>query len=272
MGRWAITRRGLLVGAAGAGLLAAWPDAARASSGPAIIDCAGWGGGPAAGSSTSRRGGRCGSSCTTRRPRTSTTSPGRRPTGWGAASRTPHGRARLARLRAALHDQPRRVRAGGPAPEPGGAAQRPPAGGGRALHRAEPRVDRDRERGHLLGRGADRAAAGAAARAVRPCLRRTAPSTAGPKSPFPTISPCPAARSRCCRAFQAEHATEEVNGLIGRETWPLLTAPRRGAEGTGRRAAPTRRRAVLEGAPDRAGLLITRCGCRPSTASTGRRP
>jgi hypothetical protein len=32
------------------------------------------------------------------------------------------------------------------------------------------------------------------------------------------------------RAFQAEHATEEVNGLIGGETWPLLTAPRRGAE------------------------------------------
>jgi hypothetical protein len=46
MGRRTVTRRGLFAGAAGAGLLAAWPGAARASSGPDIIDCAGWGARP----------------------------------------------------------------------------------------------------------------------------------------------------------------------------------------------------------------------------------
>jgi hypothetical protein len=33
------------------------------------------------------------------------------------------------------------------------------------------------------------------------------------------------------RAFQAEHATEEVNGIIGGESWPLLAAPVRVGDG-----------------------------------------
>ena len=61
----------------------------------------------------------------------------------------PHGPPRLARHRAALHDQPRRVRAGGPAPQPGDAARGPAAGRGRALHGPEHRRRRHRERGHL---------------------------------------------------------------------------------------------------------------------------
>jgi hypothetical protein len=33
------------------------------------------------------------------------------------------------------------------------------------------------------------------------------------------------------RVFQAEHATEEVNGIIGGESWPLLAAPVQAGDG-----------------------------------------
>jgi hypothetical protein len=46
VGLWTVTRRGLLVGAAGAGLVAAWPATAQGSAGPPIIDCDGWGARP----------------------------------------------------------------------------------------------------------------------------------------------------------------------------------------------------------------------------------
>ncbi|GAA3248422.1 N-acetylmuramoyl-L-alanine amidase [Pseudonocardia petroleophila] len=40
-----------------------------------------------------------------------------------------------------------------------------------------------------------------------------------------------AAMAESVRVFQAEHATEEVNGIIGGETWPLLAAPVRAGDG-----------------------------------------
>jgi hypothetical protein len=46
VGSWTVTRRGLLLAAAGSGLLAAWPAPARAAAGPEIVDCAGWGARP----------------------------------------------------------------------------------------------------------------------------------------------------------------------------------------------------------------------------------
>jgi hypothetical protein len=46
VGSWTVTRRGLLLAAAGTGLLAAWPATVRASAGPEIVDCAGWGARP----------------------------------------------------------------------------------------------------------------------------------------------------------------------------------------------------------------------------------
>lgn len=46
MGRWVLTRRGLILGAAGTAALAAWPSPAAGSAGPDIIDCDGWGARP----------------------------------------------------------------------------------------------------------------------------------------------------------------------------------------------------------------------------------
>ena len=39
-----------------------------------------------------------------------------------------------------------------------------------------------------------------------------------------------AAMAESVRVFQAEHATEEVNGIIGGESWPLLTPPVRSGD------------------------------------------
>ncbi|MBW0116568.1 peptidoglycan recognition protein family protein [Pseudonocardia abyssalis] len=40
-----------------------------------------------------------------------------------------------------------------------------------------------------------------------------------------------AAMAESVRVFQAEHATEEVNGIIGGESWPLLAAPVQAGDG-----------------------------------------
>lgn len=46
MGRWAVTRRGLILGVAGTAALAAWPSPAAGFAGPDIVDCDGWGARP----------------------------------------------------------------------------------------------------------------------------------------------------------------------------------------------------------------------------------
>ena len=168
------SRRSVLLG----GFVVAWTigglarpadarAAERAVQGPPIIDCAGWGARP------NQRVIPVWDQRPVRilvhhtaTPNVGTTAGAPRSAG-SRDPELPHGPARLDRHRPALHGQPRRVRPRGAAPQPRDAARRAPPGRGRALHRAERRGRRDRERGHLHDGRAAGPAVGPAAGPVR---------------------------------------------------------------------------------------------------------
>ena len=90
------------------------------------------------------------------------------------------------------------------------------------------RVDGGRE--GVLAAAAGRVTAGPAVTAAQYLLRDAKATTAAPTGVFD------AATDAAVRRFQAATGAEEVNGLLGGESWPVLARPTQRGHGRGRRA------------------------------------